>query len=70
MTHNDWFDETFDLYFSIGFWMFYIDGDIGEFANIRVEVSQLLISSRQLFLLDQLDSVMYQMVRTERWGLP
>lgn len=41
MTHNDKFDETVDLYFSIGFWMLYIEGNIGEFANIRVEVFHL-----------------------------
>jgi hypothetical protein len=69
MTHNDRFDETFDLYFSIGFWMLYIDGNIAEFANIRVEVCQQLIFSRQPFLLAQLGSVMFQMVRMEKWGI-
>jgi hypothetical protein len=38
MEHTGKFDETVDLYLSIGFWMYYISGDIGEFANIKIEV--------------------------------
>ena len=38
ITHTDKFDETLHVFFSVGFWLFYIDGDIGEFASLRVEV--------------------------------
>ena len=39
---SDTFEEPTELYHSIVFWMFYISGNIGDFANIRVKVSLLL----------------------------
>jgi len=38
MTHNSQFDESILLYTHAGFYLFYIEGDIGQFSNIAIDV--------------------------------